>query len=152
VTVTSGGSVTLETTSNGNISLGANIGGGSTTDIFANGTGTISQSAGTVSGSTVNLQSGSGDIFGLSDDQGHPLDTSALALTVNTSGSGFITNAGAVTLGTSLVGNQLQITTTGAGAKHHNLRYRHRNLRIAAAYRIRLNHHLKRHLRTHPHA
>ncbi|MBX9879478.1 MAG: hypothetical protein K2Y22_13540 [Candidatus Obscuribacterales bacterium] len=120
--VASTGTLSLATTGNGSIALGANIGTvGATTNLQVSGSGTISQSAGRVFGSLVNLSSDTGNIFGTSNSPSTPILTTATnTLTVNTtaggSGSAYVSNAGAISIGTSLVGNSLQIATTGANA------------------------------------
>ena len=124
--VASAGTLTLATTGNGSIALGANTGvAGAVTNIQVSGTGNISQSAGRIFGSVVNLSSGTGDIYGTANGPGTPiLTTATTTLTVNNTspgaGNAYVSNAGSVAVGPSLVGNSLQITTTGAGANLTN--------------------------------
>lgn len=111
------GTIALATTSNDNIVLGANVGGGQTTTITAHGTGTIIQTGGTVSGTTVSLSSGTGDI---GVDALNPIVTDAGTVRVNTGGSAYASGVGALNLGASTVGdtlhavNAFNITTSGA--------------------------------------
>jgi len=95
--VTAGGTVNLATTNGGNIALGTfTVGGGTTTTLNANGAGTISSngSSTNVSGTTVALTSGTGNITNIT--------TNATGLTVNTSGTATVTDTSSVALGTLL--------------------------------------------------
>lgn len=110
--VVTGDTLRFQNDTSGNISFAANVIGGSSVTISANTAGEITQSSGTIS-ATGNLSMYSNSGIGLLS----PIQTAVSSLTINTgsSVSAFIINAGALQVGGSTVGNQLQITTTGAG-------------------------------------
>ncbi len=113
----SAGSVSIANQGTGGIAVAVNItannGTGATGSISltASGTGTITRTAGSLNTGTLNLTSGSGDIGLLAT----PIVMSAAALTLNTTGSAFASEAGAITLNTSNIGGTLSLVTTGAG-------------------------------------
>ena len=116
------------TANNGNLTFGANVIGTTSVSLQANGSGNIVQTGGTISGGSVALSSGTGNLGTSSAN----VRTVAGALTVNTGGNGtaYITNTGATAVGASSVGGAMQllnsgsIETTGAiSAKNRQLHY-----------------------------
>lgn len=111
------GSVVLQTAANSNasISLGASVASGSfvgdTVTVAADGSGAITQLAGTLTAHTLNLRSGTGSIGAI----GTEIQTAASNLTVNTGGNVYICQTGATNVGTSGAGsgNVFQLTSTG---------------------------------------
>lgn len=93
---------------NGSILLGGNVGGAVFTTITAHGTGTITQSSGTVSGTNLALSSGSGSIG--------PVSISSTTVTATTGGSGSVSlsTAGSITIGTSASGGNFSLTAGGS--------------------------------------
>lgn len=110
------GTVVLTTTDDGNISWGSNsIGGGGTapivTVLHADGTGELTGTA-TISGATINLTSGSGNI----GDTGSPLTIRATNFTAHTDGNVFINATSALNLvGPSAAGGTGGFNLTAAG-------------------------------------
>jgi hypothetical protein len=119
-----GNQITLQGAANsgaGIVLASALTGSGSNSQILlkADGAGTISEgTGGSASAITVNLQSGSGNIGGSAN--GAPIITvtgTSLNLLLSSTGSAFISNTGAVNLGSSILGSssgaQLVLTATG---------------------------------------
>src|SRR5207253_159285 len=98
-------SLTTASGSYGNITLGDAASGTSYATVEADGSGTVSQTAGVLSGGNVNVSSGSGNIN---------MSTDANKLTVSTGADVTINNANGMLLGTSTVGGQLNVTANGA--------------------------------------
>jgi hypothetical protein len=114
LTTTGAGVTSLSTSlgSGASIALDNNVGGGAITNVDADGAGNITQAASKlVSGTSVNLTSGSGDIGGV----GTEIQTQATNLTVNTFmlGEAYVNNAASgINLGLSN-GNTLVVTAGG---------------------------------------
>ena len=112
--------INLQTTaSNGCIAMGANnITGSSSVMLAANGTGNITDTTGAITGGSISLNSGGGNIGGSSNNI-LTATTSTIAANTGGSGNAYVTNTGAASLGTSTVGDTFQlldnntITTTG---------------------------------------
>lgn len=108
---TIGGTLTLNTASNGAITIGANS-SATTMNLTANGSGTITRSgAFTLTGTTINLASTDGDI----GQSGTPILTTAGTLTAITNGSAYLSETNAVTLGASTIGGTLTVNTASNG-------------------------------------
>lgn len=100
----------IETSNNGSVTITGRLAAANALSVSADGSGLITRTgAGQISGLSVALSSGSGNIGTLS----LPITTVTSNLTVNTSGMAFINNIGAVNIGTSAAGGLLQIRTTG---------------------------------------
>jgi len=84
-----------------------------TLNLTATGSNTITESTGTLTGTTVNLSSTSGTV----GTSGNHLLTDAGTLTANTTGNDYITNTGSVTLGNSSAGSgdTFTLATTSNG-------------------------------------
>lgn len=103
--------VSISTTSNDSITLSNDVNGATSVDISANGSGTITRTAGLVTGGDVTFTSGSGTI----GTSGAHIQTSATTLAATTSGSAdvFITEADAVTINPSQAGDEFDLTVGG---------------------------------------
>jgi hypothetical protein len=114
ITASGAGTVNLTTYagSGGAIGLAASVGGGATTTIDADGSGAITQSAGVVSGTFVNLVSDTGSIgTNLAE-----INTTAGTLTAN-SGAGasvYISETDGITVGASSAGSLWQLRAQGS--------------------------------------
>src|SRR5690606_1390397 len=88
-----------------------NATGTTTVNITANGTGDITQSAGTIAGGVLTLASGTGNI----GSSGNALDTAATSLSANSGGTSdiFISEADSVSIGASASGDELSIQANG---------------------------------------
>ncbi|GEM_PF-2147000 len=110
-----GNTVQLETTANnGAIALGGDVGvAGGTVKLIANGSGNITQSAGSILGSTATLISGSGNL-GTGTGTGNALSVSASQVSTLTSGNVFLTSPGAITVAASTAGGTFNLNSGGA--------------------------------------
>jgi hypothetical protein len=104
LTLKSGGNIALQ----GNITTSGNI------TFTSDGSGTISQTAGLLSGNHLTFTSGSGDIGSIS----HPLETAATKVTANTSGSVYIHEQDGLILGNSSAGGNFSVLAEGAITTH----------------------------------
>jgi hypothetical protein len=113
IAMTGAGNLNISTRegSNADIVINANIGGGASTNLTADGSGNIVQNGGVISGTTISLTSGSGNI----GSEGQNITTNATSLTANTTATGsvYITNNGSVDVGNSSAGETFQLTAVG---------------------------------------
>ena len=96
------------TGSNANILLQNNVTGTLSVILSADGAGSITRTAGVVTGSNVRLQSVDGNVGA----SGTPIQTAAGLLSINTgcTGAGFVNNTGATTLFNSSTGSRLSVS------------------------------------------
>lgn len=106
--------ITSETWSsfNGNVVLNDSVGGGSSTIVYASGAGTLTQSAGSVSGTAVDLSSDTGSI-GTSTKAISTSAASNLTATTGGTGSVFLDQASAVNLLPSSAGDHFELSVAG---------------------------------------
>jgi hypothetical protein len=105
-------SLNLTTANNGSITVGANSSAG-TMNLMANGNGLIDRFGNfTLTGTFVNLASGSGDI----GSNVTPIKTTAGTLTLNTSGGSYVNETNSVILDSSTVVGTLELTTSNNGS------------------------------------
>ncbi|MEI9914237.1 MAG: hypothetical protein WDN66_04670 [Candidatus Saccharibacteria bacterium] len=103
ITVGSGDILSLATSS-GNIAINGNVGSGSSIgSIILNAANAITETAGTLTATNVNLSSGAGSIG--ATGAGNAINTAATNLTVSSSANAYISNAGSTSLNSSSAGS-----------------------------------------------
>jgi hypothetical protein len=118
-TLDAGGNLTLTTTAgNSAITLGGNVDAGNILAISSNGTGNITQTAGTLTAPTMQLTTGGGDIGG---GVALNIDANTLALNTGAGGDALVADIGGFAFAASTVGGDLNASSTGAITNNVNV-------------------------------
>ena len=109
------------TANNGGIALNAGVTGSTSATLTANGSGSITQTAGTITSGALALSTGTGNIGTDPTAGGAAINTAVsgtLSANTSTTGSGtvFIVQSGGVTLNNSTAGGNFSLTVTGSGS------------------------------------